>query len=84
MCGDVTAAERHYVEAARRNEKIGAPTFVARSWFDHARLCAETGDSAEARRLVHGVLDIARQIGMPTLELQADALARKLGPGPHR
>ena len=76
--GDLAGAERHFAEAARRNEAIGARPFLARTRLDHARIRAEAGASGDARELARAALGAAREIGMARLAKQAEALLGRL------
>jgi tetratricopeptide (TPR) repeat protein len=76
--GDLAAAERHFEEAARRNQELGARPFLARTWLDQARLRAEAGARGEARELARSTLAAAREIGMSRVAKHAEALLAEL------
>jgi tetratricopeptide (TPR) repeat protein len=64
-------AERHFSEAIRLNEGMGARPWVAHSRDDLARLLLrrnEAGDRERANELQRAALDAARALGMTVLE----------------
>jgi tetratricopeptide (TPR) repeat protein len=75
--GDAAAAERHFAEAARRNEDIGAVGYLVSTWFDHAQLCAERGELGRARELARAVRERAACIGLEPLRARSEELLQR-------
>jgi hypothetical protein len=51
VCDDIPAAERHFEEAVRRDERAGAAAWVARDLRRHAELLDALGEDRRARDL---------------------------------
>ena len=69
--GDWPAAEGHFAAAAATHERIGAPTWLARTRLEWARMLlarAETGDAERADHLLGQALTAARDLGLPPIE----------------
>jgi class 3 adenylate cyclase/tetratricopeptide (TPR) repeat protein len=67
-------AEAHFAAAATTHEAIGAPTWLARTRLEWARLLLarrQAGDVEQARVLLGQTLDIARELGLANVERRA-------------
>jgi hypothetical protein len=70
-------AEEHYTQAVTDHEGIGAPTFLARTRLEWARMLLTrrgTGDEARAHTLLVGASAAARDLGLLGVERDAAAL----------
>jgi tetratricopeptide (TPR) repeat protein len=75
--GRFDAAEEHFTEAAADHERIGAPTYLARTRLEWARtLLARggTGDEDRARALLIEASAVAEELGLLGVEREAAAL----------
>jgi hypothetical protein len=73
-------ANTAFAQAAAVNECIHAPIELARTQIDCARMLAsgpQPGDSARARALLHPALTTASDLGLATIERQAQTLLSK-------
>ena len=69
--GDFDEAERRFAAAAATHDRIGAPTWLARTRLEWARMLltrAGPGDADRARELLDQVLAVARERGLANLE----------------
>ena len=67
-------AARHFATAAARHETIGAPTWLARTRLEWARMLLsrrQVGDVDQARELLGQALDTARDLGLANIERRA-------------
>ena len=67
-------AARHFATAAARHETIGAPTWLARTRLEWARMLLsrrQAGDVDQARELLGQALDTARDLGLANIERRA-------------
>jgi hypothetical protein len=82
--GQLDDAERHFSEAIRLNEQMGARPWVAHSQDDLARLLLlrnQDGDRSRADTLQLEALETARRLGMSALEARiAERMARSAQP----
>ena len=72
--GDFDEAERRFAEAATTHERIGAPTWLARTRVEWARMLltrAKPGDTEQAHDLLHQALATARDRGLTNIERRA-------------
>ena len=72
--GDFDEAERRFVEAAATHERIGAPTWLARTRLEWARMLITRnlpGDAERARELLGQALSTARGLALAKLERRA-------------
>jgi class 3 adenylate cyclase len=77
-------AGRHFAAAEAGHAHVGAPTWLARTRLEWARmlLCRRAdGDAERARELLAAALATARELGLGSIERQGAALA---GGGPAR
>jgi class 3 adenylate cyclase len=75
--GDWDDADAYFSNAAATHERIGAPTWLARTRLEWARMLltrAEPGDAEMAADLLHQALETARALGLPPIERDAAAL----------
>ena len=75
--GDFDAAESDFAHAEAIEERIGAPTWQARTRLEWARMLLRRsgpGDSERARELLSQALGTAREYGLARVEAQAGAL----------
>jgi class 3 adenylate cyclase/tetratricopeptide (TPR) repeat protein len=75
--GRADDAEAHFAEAALTHERIGAPTWLARTRLEWARMLLtrhRPGDADRARELLDQALATARELGLATVERQAVTL----------
>jgi hypothetical protein len=75
--GDWPDAETHFAAAAATHERIGAPTWLARTRLEWARMLltrADGGDAERADDLLRKALVTARGLGLPNIERPAVAL----------
>jgi DNA-binding SARP family transcriptional activator/tetratricopeptide (TPR) repeat protein len=73
------AAEAHFEEAARIEDRMGAPAWLARTRLEWARMLLvrrQPGDDARARDLLGQALTTARELGLGNVERRAAALLR--------
>jgi class 3 adenylate cyclase len=69
--GDWPAAEAHFAAAAGTHERIGAPSWLARTRLEWARMLlvrAEPGDGELAHDLLRQALGTARELGLANIE----------------
>jgi class 3 adenylate cyclase len=74
---DWDAADAYFRDAAATHERIGAPTWLARTRLEWARMLltrAESGDAERAHDLLRQALETARELGLPPIERDAAAL----------
>ena len=72
--GDLDEAERRFGEAAGTHERIGAPTWLARTRVEWARMLltrAKPGDTEQAHDLLHQALATARDRGLTNIQRRA-------------
>jgi tetratricopeptide (TPR) repeat protein len=70
-------AEAHFRSAAAAHERLGAPTWLARTRLEWARMVLrrnDPGDPDQARDLLRSALDSARHLGLTGIERRAAAL----------
>jgi DNA-binding CsgD family transcriptional regulator len=72
--GDVSAAERHLERALALNERFGAPTWLAHTRFELARLLLERGDGARGRALLDAATAAVQRLGLVALGERIAAL----------
>jgi hypothetical protein len=75
--GDWENAEAHFTSAAATHERIAAPTWLAHTRVEWARMLlarAEPGDGERAHALLHQALATARELGLGNVERQAAGL----------
>jgi hypothetical protein len=75
--GRHVAAADHFAAAANIHEAFPAPTLLARTQLEWARLLLtgeRSGDATRARRLLEQALDTARRLGLATTERKAASL----------
>ena len=70
-------AERHFDAARRQSARMGAPTFLAQTQFDHASMLLSRGERARALRLAGEALQAAERWGMARLVSRATDLKRR-------
>jgi hypothetical protein len=73
-------AERHFAAAAAEHQRIGAPTYLARTRLEWARMLlarGDAGDEARARTLLTEASAVAEELGLLGVERASAAL---LGP----
>jgi hypothetical protein len=74
--GEYDEAETNFRNAAALHDRIGAPTWLARTRLEWARMLRtrqRTGDAEQARDLLSQVLVTARELGLANLERRAVA-----------
>jgi len=72
--GDFDEAQRRFAEAASTHERIVAPTWLARTRLEWARMLltrAKPGDTDQAHDLLHQALATARDRGLTNIERRA-------------
>jgi len=72
--GDFDEAERRFADAAATHERIGAPTWLARTRLEWARMLitrGRPGDTEQARLLLGQALTTARELGLANIERRA-------------
>jgi tetratricopeptide (TPR) repeat protein len=72
--GDFDEAQRRFADAAATHERIGAPTWLARTRLEWARMLLtrrEPGDAERARELLGRSLETARELGLANVERRA-------------
>jgi tetratricopeptide (TPR) repeat protein len=72
--GHLDDAEAHFARAAATHEALGAPTWLARTRLEWARLLlarGRAGDVDRARMLLGQTLDTARELGLANVERRA-------------
>jgi tetratricopeptide (TPR) repeat protein len=72
--GDFDEAERRFADAAATHERIGAPTWLARTRLEWARMlitCGSPRDAERARELLGQALTTARELGLANIERRA-------------
>ena len=72
--GDFDEAQRRFADAAATHQRIGAPTWLARTRLEWARMLinrGRPGDAEQARGLLGQALATARQLGLATIERRA-------------
>ena len=67
VAGDLAGARRHLEDAARANDRLGAPGFAARSRAELARVVRDLGDVDAARDLRRSAWTTATALGMQEL-----------------
>ncbi len=75
--GDFDTAASDFAHAAAIEERIGAPTWLARTRLEWARMLLRRsgpGDAQQARDLLTQAIDVARELGLPRVEADAEAL----------
>jgi tetratricopeptide (TPR) repeat protein len=75
--GRFDEADRHFATAATDHERIGAPTYLARTRLEWARALlarGEAGDDARAHALLTAASGAAREFGLLGVERDATAL----------
>ncbi len=75
--GDFDTAESDFAHAAAIEERIGAPTWLARTRLEWARMLLRRsgpGDPQRSRELLTQALDVARDFGLARVEAQAGVL----------
>jgi len=75
--GDFNEAERHFTDAAAMHERIGAPTWQARTHLEWARMLLarrQLGDTERAEQLLGRAVRTARELGLANVERRAVAL----------
>ncbi|HET9773079.1 MAG TPA: BTAD domain-containing putative transcriptional regulator [Acidimicrobiia bacterium] len=78
--GDFEEAERRFADAAATHERIGAPTWLARTRLEWARMLinrAQPGDAERAREFLGQALETARELGLANVERRAVQLRSK-------
>jgi hypothetical protein len=78
--GDFDEAERRFVDAAATHARIGAPTWLARTRLEWARMLinrAQPGDSERAREFLGQALETARELGLANVERRAVQLLKE-------
>jgi hypothetical protein len=78
---DFAGAERHFHDALALSERIGAPSHVARTQVDHARMLLarrEPGDGERAQGALAAAAALATRIGMGGLLADIDVMQREL------
>jgi class 3 adenylate cyclase/tetratricopeptide (TPR) repeat protein len=77
--GDFDEAQRRFAEAANTHERIGAPTWLARTRLEWARMLLSRclpGEPGDARELLEQALATARELGLANVERRAVQLLR--------
>jgi tetratricopeptide (TPR) repeat protein len=64
--GDHDNADELFAESARRDERVGAPVWLAHDFWHHGQLRLALGDETEAARLLGQALEIHNQLGSST------------------
>jgi hypothetical protein len=64
LCGDQTAADQMFSDAANRDKLAGAPAFVLRDLRAHESFLRSTGRNLDADRLLRRAADLARSLGL--------------------
>lgn len=70
-------AERHFFAAMAEQERMGAPTYLARTRLEWGRLLldrGEPGDVAQAQTMLRDALAAAMELGLLSVERDATAL----------
>jgi len=78
--GRFDAAEEHFTEAAADHERIGAPTYLARTRLEWARMLLARGgpgDEGRAHTLLTEASSVAKELGLAGVEREAAALIRR-------
>jgi hypothetical protein len=78
--GDFDEAERRFVDAAATHARIGAPTWLARTRLEWARMLinrAQPGDAERAREFLGQALETARELGLANVERRAVQLLKE-------
>ncbi len=76
-------AAAHFAAAAETHERIGAPTWLARSraeWASALLRRGDAGDAEQARGLLDQALATATEIGLPRVEQRVRELLAEAGP----
>ncbi len=76
-CRHRATAEVHFADSAAASERIGAPTWLARTRLEWARMLltrAGRGDGERAHDLLRQALDTAHELGLANVERDAAAL----------
>jgi hypothetical protein len=79
--GDWQQAEAHFAAAATTHERIGAPTWLARTRLEWARMLLARrgdGDAKRARELLGQAHGTARELGLGNVERRAIALLERV------
>jgi hypothetical protein len=74
VLGDLSGAEEHFVDAEMTHTRIGAPTWLARTRLEWARMLLgrrAPGDAERARELLAQALSTARELGLANVERRA-------------
>ena len=77
--GDFGEAESRFAVAATTHERIGAPTWFARTQLEWARMLLtrrQPGDAERAQELLDQALATARELGLANIERRAVRLLR--------
>jgi DNA-binding CsgD family transcriptional regulator len=80
VTGDTATAARHLENALALNERFGAPTWLAHSRFELARVLLERGDAGRARALLDAAGVTAQRLGMRALAARIAELAAPRAP----
>jgi DNA-binding CsgD family transcriptional regulator len=83
--GDWDVAEMRFDAAMELNRRMGAPTWVAHTAYEHGRMLLARGRSEDASRaasLLTEAAALAERIGMPTLLARIDGLGSPVAPTP--
>ena len=78
--GDFDEAERRFADAAATHERIGAPTWLARTRLEWARMLinrGRPGDAEQARQLLGQTLTTARERGLANIERRTVQLLKE-------
>jgi DNA-binding SARP family transcriptional activator len=78
--GDFDEAERRFADAAAIHERIGAPTWLARTRLEWARMLisrAQPGDSERARGFLGQAMQTARELGLANVERMVVQLLKR-------
>ena len=70
-------AEQHFTDAAAEHERIGAPTYLARTRLEWARMLlarGEAGDGDRAQALLADASAVAKELGLLGVEREATVL----------
>jgi hypothetical protein len=71
---DFEEADARFATAAAMHDKVGFPTWLARTQYEHARMLLASGRRGDARFLLEKSLAAARELGLRTLERRAAGL----------
>jgi DNA-binding SARP family transcriptional activator len=77
VLGDLSRADAHFADAEATHTRIGAPTWLARTRLEWARMLLTSGhsaDAARARDLSGQALETARELGLASVERKAVGL----------